>query len=62
MDLITFIPTRFGKWTVKLSYAQQYDQFVVVAYDNPDRPSIVRSFDSEIEVVKFVTFLGDQHE
>lgn len=64
MELTTFEPTKFGHWTVKLSYTKENDdpQFVIVASNTVDGSIIIKQFRDELEVIKFVNFLGEKYE
>lgn len=62
MTLITFEHARFGDWIVKLSYNQNWDTFLIIASNKLKSECIVKLFTSEIEVVNFVSFLGEKYE
>jgi hypothetical protein len=63
MDLMTsFEPTRFGSWIVKLSYIRDESSFVAVMFHLYNFEVMVKAFKDEIEVVNFVTNLGEKYE
>jgi hypothetical protein len=62
MTLVTFQPTRFGNWVVKLSFNQDDQLFLVVAYNVMNDSTAIRSFHGEMDVIKFVNFLGEKYE
>lgn len=62
MVLVRFQTTRFGKWKVQLSFNQDEQLFLVVALNTLNDNVIVRSFQGEMDVIKFVSFLGEKYE
>jgi len=62
MVLVGFQTTRFGKWKVQLSFNQDEQLFLVVALNTINDNVIVRSFHGEMDVIKFVSFLGEKYE
>jgi len=61
-DLTSFEPTRFGDWIVKLSRIRSRSSFIVVMFHLYDYSVDVRHFDDEVDVVNFVTTLGEKYE
>ena len=69
MRITSFQPVRFGNWTTKLSYTCDDESlfhddasFLVVAINEISGEVILRAFNTEPEVIKFVSFLGDKNE
>ena len=60
--LVTFQPTRFGNWLTKLSYDPNHGGFILVVFNLYNKDCMVRTFVDEMEVIKFVTFLGEKYE
>lgn len=61
--LTTFQPTRFGDWVVKLSYTKGEDPlFLLLAYHIVTLELVIKTFESEMEVIHFVSFLGEKYE
>jgi len=60
MTIVTFHPTRFGNWIVKLSYCQEYDTFLMVAHNPINDNTMVKAFTTEVEVISFVSLLGEK--
>jgi len=60
MELSAFNPTKFGNWIVQLSYSRDYATFLLFAFHIHNQDTIFRMFYSEMEVVNFVSFLGEK--
>jgi hypothetical protein len=62
MELSFFEPTKFGNWVVKLSYSRGDATFLVFAVNVNKEDFIFKMFYNELDVIDFVSFLGDKNE
>lgn len=62
MEIVTFQITRFGDWSVKLSFERGEHFFLLVGYNDRTKESFVRTFHSEIDVINFVAMLGERQD
>jgi hypothetical protein len=62
MELSSFRLTKFGDWVVKLSYSRADATFLVFAFGVNKDDFIFRMFYNEMDVINFVSFLGEKYE
>jgi hypothetical protein len=62
MELSSFQPRKFGSWEVKFSYSRDHATFLVFAVGVNKDDFIFRMFYTELDVINFVSFLGEKYE